>query len=117
MSYRELSMIEVKEVLRRREAGQALREIARETGLDRKTVRRYVEAAGETDGEVERQKARGQAVASVLLGNAPPSGANEGEDGAAKQRSDPRERKAGKQTGEAASTGDPGHAQRADVRE
>ncbi len=32
MSYRELSMIEVKEVLRRREAGQALREIARETG-------------------------------------------------------------------------------------
>ena len=64
-----------------------------------------------------RQKARGQAVASVLLGNAPPSGANEGEDGAAKQRSDPRERKAGKQAGEAASTGDPGHAQRADVRE
>ena len=40
MSYRELSMIEVKEVLRRREAGQAWRETARETGLDRKTVRR-----------------------------------------------------------------------------
>lgn len=47
MSYRELSMIEVKEVLRRREAGQGLREIARETGLDRKTVRRYVAAADE----------------------------------------------------------------------
>src|SRR5690349_2475518 len=44
MSYRELSMIEVKEVLRRHEAGQGLREIARETGLDRKTVRRYVQA-------------------------------------------------------------------------
>jgi predicted transcriptional regulator len=55
MSYRELSMIEVKEVLRRREAGQALREIARETGLDRKTVRRYVDAAGETDGEVDTE--------------------------------------------------------------
>lgn len=47
MSYRELTMIEVKEVLRRREAGQGLREIARETGLDRKTVRRYVEAAAD----------------------------------------------------------------------
>lgn len=44
MSYRELSMIEVKEVLRRHEAGQGLREIARATGLDRKTVRRYVQA-------------------------------------------------------------------------
>jgi len=49
MSYRELSMIEVKEVLRRHEAGQGLREIARQTGLDRKTVRRYVRAAGEAD--------------------------------------------------------------------
>lgn len=47
MSYRELTMIEVKEVLRRREAGQGLREIARETGLDRKTVRRYVQAAAD----------------------------------------------------------------------
>lgn len=45
MSYRELSMIEVKEVLRRHDAGQGLREIARQTGLDRKTVRRYVQAA------------------------------------------------------------------------
>jgi len=38
-------MIEVKEVLRRHEAGQSLRRLARETGLDRKTVRRYVEAS------------------------------------------------------------------------
>ncbi len=52
MSYRELSMIEVKEVLRRHEAGQGLREIARETGLDRKTVRRYVQASdGVVDGD------------------------------------------------------------------
>ena len=47
MSYRELTMIEVKEVLRRRQAGQGLREIARDTGLDRKTVRRYVQAAAD----------------------------------------------------------------------
>lgn len=45
MSYRELTMIEVREVLRRWQAAQSLREMARETGLDRKTVRRYVEAA------------------------------------------------------------------------
>jgi transposase len=37
-------MIEVREVVRRWKAQQALREVARETGLDRKTVRRYVEA-------------------------------------------------------------------------
>jgi len=34
-------MIEVREVIRRWSAGQALREVARETPLDRKTVRRY----------------------------------------------------------------------------
>ena len=44
-------MIEVKEVLRRWEAGQSLRRIAKETGLDRKTVRRYVAALKEADGE------------------------------------------------------------------
>ena len=45
MSYRELSMNETKEVLRRWKARQSKREIARGTGLDRKTVRRYIEAA------------------------------------------------------------------------
>ena len=45
MGFRELTMMEVREVLRRLGAGQALREVARATGLDRKTVRRYAEAA------------------------------------------------------------------------
>ncbi len=45
--YRELSMLDVREVLRRHQAGQAAREIARQTGCDRKTVRRYVVAAQE----------------------------------------------------------------------
>jgi len=49
MSFRELSMIEVKEVLRRHQAGQGAREIARATGLDRKTVRRYLAAAHAVD--------------------------------------------------------------------
>lgn len=45
LGFRELTMMEVREVLRRLSAGQALREIARSSGLDRKTVRRYAEAA------------------------------------------------------------------------
>src|SRR5262245_1891106 len=47
MSYRELSMIDVHEVLRRWAAGQSSRKIARETGTDRKTVGRYIAVASE----------------------------------------------------------------------
>src|SRR5689334_855063 len=45
MSYRELTMIDVREVLRRWAAKQSTRKIARETGADRKTVARYTAAA------------------------------------------------------------------------
>src|SRR5579884_2140057 len=45
MPYRELTMIDVKEVLRRWSAGQGDRRIGRETGADRKTVARYTRAA------------------------------------------------------------------------
>ncbi len=45
MSFREIFMIEIQEVLRRWRAGHSLRLIAKEACLDRKTVRRYVEAA------------------------------------------------------------------------
>jgi len=38
-------MIDIKEMLRRRAAGQGARTVARETGYDRKTVTRYFEAA------------------------------------------------------------------------
>jgi hypothetical protein len=38
-------MQDVREVLRRSQAGQSARQIARETGLDRKTVGRYLEQA------------------------------------------------------------------------
>jgi transposase len=65
MSYRELTMVEVKEVLRRMQAAHGLRKIARETGIDRKTVRRYLEAAAAvavpTQGELTDEH-----VASVL---------------------------------------------------
>jgi DNA-binding NarL/FixJ family response regulator len=39
LGFRVLTMMEVRDVLRRLGAGQSLREIARTTGLDRKTVR------------------------------------------------------------------------------
>jgi transposase len=45
MPYRELTMIDVKEVLRRWSAGQEDRRIGRESGVDRKTVARYTNAA------------------------------------------------------------------------
>lgn len=47
MSYRELTMIDVKELLRRWAAGQSKRKIARETGTDRGTIGRYVAVAKE----------------------------------------------------------------------
>ena len=55
MSYREISMLEIKEVFRRKEAGDSARKIAREMGSDRKTVSRYlaaIRAAGIGDAQV-----------------------------------------------------------------
>lgn len=45
MAFRELTMIDIKEVLRRWSAGQSERKIGREAGADRKTVARYTAAA------------------------------------------------------------------------
>ena len=45
MAYRELGVIEIREVLRRFCQGEGLRAIARGTGSDRKTVAKYVAAA------------------------------------------------------------------------
>jgi len=45
MSYREITMQQIEEILRRKHAGQSARRIARETGLNRKTVKRYVDEA------------------------------------------------------------------------
>lgn len=56
MSFRELSMIDVKELLRRWQAGQSARQMQRESVADRKTATRYIEAAKECglarDGEL-----------------------------------------------------------------
>jgi transposase len=45
MSYREVSVIEIREILRLWLQGLGLREVARLSGTDRKTVRRYVDRA------------------------------------------------------------------------
>jgi hypothetical protein len=45
MSYREVSVIEVREILRLWLQGRGLREVARLSGADRKTVRRYGDRA------------------------------------------------------------------------
>lgn len=45
MAFRELRHMDVKEVLRRWQDGQSERRVGRETGADRKTVKRYFDAA------------------------------------------------------------------------
>ena len=45
MAYRELHVVEIKEVLRLWTKGHGYRAVSSRTGVDRKTVRRYVEAA------------------------------------------------------------------------
>ena len=45
MAFREIDVIEVMEVLRAWLAGQGLRTVAQRAGVDRKTARRYVQAA------------------------------------------------------------------------
>ena len=47
MSFREVRVFEVKEVLRLWLRGEGLRSVERLAGIDRKTVRRYVAAATE----------------------------------------------------------------------
>jgi hypothetical protein len=45
VAFREVDVIEVREVLRAWLAGQGLRRVAQRAGVDRKTARRYVQAA------------------------------------------------------------------------
>lgn len=76
MSFREVGVFEVREVLRLWVGGRSLRAISRLTGLDRKTVRRYVEAgrdAGVWRGGGEEQVT--EAVVGQVIGGVHPRGA------------------------------------------
>ena len=44
MAYRELGMVELREIVRRWQGGDGVRAIARGTGLDRKTIAEYLRA-------------------------------------------------------------------------
>jgi transposase len=60
MSYREIQMIDVKEVLRHWQAGHSCRKIGHDTGVDRKTVARYVGAAHELALPKDRPLSEGE---------------------------------------------------------
>jgi len=42
MAYKEVSRVEITEVIRQWQAGRGIREIARSTGLARNTIRKYI---------------------------------------------------------------------------
>lgn len=46
MAFKEVSRVEVREIVRRWQAGSSVRALARSTGLSRNTVRKYIEVAG-----------------------------------------------------------------------
>jgi hypothetical protein len=67
MAYREVTMIEVKEVLRLWFAGTATKRIAAILGLDPKTVRRYLRIAREAGVEPQAEGVTDAQVTRVLL--------------------------------------------------
>ena len=68
MAYREVTRVDIGEVIRRWQAGEGLRQIASGTGLSRATVRKYVEASREEGlsrdgpGPMEEQLSRLAAI-------------------------------------------------------
>lgn len=65
MGFREVSVVEVREVLRAWLEGQGLRKAAERAGVDRKTARRYVEAA-QAAGLSRNQAAAGVPVEGLV---------------------------------------------------
>ncbi|MGW4771927.1 IS21 family transposase [Nocardia sp. NPDC004278] len=70
MSYREVSVIEIREMLRPWLQGRGLREVAHLAGTDRKTVRRYVERAQScgVDRAGGAEQLTDQLLATVIAG-------------------------------------------------
>ena len=67
MGFREISVVEVREVLRAWLEGVGLRKVAERAGVDRKTARRYLEAA-QAEGSREAGVAVEEAVTDELIG-------------------------------------------------
>jgi hypothetical protein len=68
VAYREVHVVEVKELLRQWMLGRKLRGIARSLGVDRKTVRRYVEAAEEAGGRTPELQCQVRRSRRFMLG-------------------------------------------------
>ena len=68
MGFREVSVVEVREVLRAWLEGAGLRKVAERAGVDRKTARRYVEAAQAEGLSREAGVAVDEAVTDELIG-------------------------------------------------
>lgn len=64
MAYREVPVSEVREVLRAWLAGKGLRRVAEQAGVDRKTARRYVDAA--VQAGVVREEGEGQLTDELI---------------------------------------------------
>ena len=68
MGYREVHVVEVREVVSLWSRGETLRSISRLSGLDRKTVRRYVKAAQQCScrvGELVTDEVVGDVIGRV----------------------------------------------------
>lgn len=64
MAFREVQVSEVREVLRGWLSGKGLRKVAEQAGVDRKTARRYVEAA--VAAGLVREQGEGQLCRALL---------------------------------------------------
>ena len=76
MAYREVGMLEIKEVLRLWFSGTAKKRIARQLGLDPKTVRRYIRVAEQCGLSPSQDAAvlSEERLGTVMLGPAQPAG-------------------------------------------
>lgn len=81
MAFRELSVVEIREILRRWQRGDGFRTVALDVGTDRKTVRRYVDAAKQrglsraAGGRVLDDDLLAEVIAAILPGPVPKAGA------------------------------------------
>lgn len=71
MAYRELGMVEIREIVRRWLGGQAIRAIARATGMDRKTIVVYVAAARAAGMERGGAPPTDEQLSTLVVGRRP----------------------------------------------
>ena len=64
MAYKEVSRVEITEVVRQWQAGRGIREITRSTGISRNTIRKYIAYSAE-NGRLSVTK---RAACVVVLG-------------------------------------------------